>query len=76
MKVNELMADSVEIERKWLIDPARIPYDLTNAEVFDIEQTYINFSPEISLLEATKEQTQSSPTSPFCIKTPSLQTLT
>lgn len=47
MKVNELMADSVEIERKWLIDPSKIPYDLTNAEVYDIEQTYINFSPEI-----------------------------
>ena len=46
-KIEEIMADSVEIECKWLIDPNAIPYDMSNAEIFDIEQTYINFSPEI-----------------------------
>lgn len=33
------MADSVEIERKWLINPNNIPYDLSDAEVFEIEFT-------------------------------------
>lgn len=38
-----------EIERKWLIDPHKIPYDLNNASRYDIVQTYLNFSPEIRL---------------------------
>lgn len=47
--INEIMADDVEIERKWLIDPNNIPYDLSNAEVCEIEQTYITFSPEFRI---------------------------
>ncbi|MBO5478043.1 MAG: adenylate cyclase [Clostridia bacterium] len=46
-KVNDIMADSLEIEKKWLIDKENIPYDLFKAEVLYIEQTYISFSPEI-----------------------------
>lgn len=45
--IEEIMADDVEIEKKWLIRPEDIPYNLSNAEIFEIEQTYINFSPEI-----------------------------
>ena len=46
-KVNSIMADSVEIEKKWLINKEQIPYNLSNSEVIKIEQTYICFSPEI-----------------------------
>ena len=46
-KINSIMEDDVEIEKKWLIDKTKIPYDLSNAEVIEIEQTYICFSPEI-----------------------------
>lgn len=45
--IKEIMADDVEIEKKWLIRQEDIPYNLSNAEIFEIEQTYINFSPEI-----------------------------
>lgn len=46
-KVDSIMADSVEIEKKWLINKDQIPYNLSNSEVIKIEQTYICFSPEI-----------------------------
>ena len=46
-KVNSVMEDAVEIEKKWIIDKEKIPYDLSNAEITKIEQTYICFSPEI-----------------------------
>ena len=46
-KINSIMADTVEIEKKWLIDKDKIPYDLYNSEIIEIEQTYICFSPEI-----------------------------
>lgn len=46
-KITSIMADTVEIEKKWLIDKDKIPYDLSNSEVIKIEQTYICFSPEI-----------------------------
>lgn len=39
--------ESLEIERKWLIDSNEIPYDLSKADKFSIEQTYINFEPEV-----------------------------
>lgn len=45
--IAEIMADDVEIERKWLVDVNNIPYDLDNAEIIDIEQTYISFAPEM-----------------------------
>lgn len=46
-RVSELTTDNIEIEKKWLIDVNNIKYDLTKAKVYEIEQTYINFSPEI-----------------------------
>ena len=46
-RIKELSVDNIEIEKKWLIDPNKVPYDLSNAKVYEIEQTYINFSPEI-----------------------------
>lgn len=46
-KIKAIMADDVEIEKKWIIDRTKIPYDLSNSEMIKIEQTYISFSPEI-----------------------------
>lgn len=48
-RLDEILADSKEIERKWLIRPEDIPYDLNGAGVYqyDIQQTYISFEPEI-----------------------------
>jgi len=45
--VSKVEDDNVEIEKKWLIDVEKIPYDLTKAEKYSIEQTYICFDPEI-----------------------------
>ena len=53
-KVDAIMADKFEIEKKWLIDKDKIPYDLSNAEVIEIEQTYISFSPEIRVRRINK----------------------
>ena len=37
-----------EIERKWLVDRDRIPYDLEKeADKYELTQTYLNFSPEV-----------------------------
>ena len=46
-KIDNIMADTVEIVKKWIIDKENIPYNLSNAEIIEIEQTYICFSPEI-----------------------------
>jgi len=63
-KIDSIMADTVEIEKKWLIDKNKIPYDISKAEITEIEQTYISFSPEIRVrkLNFGKEYT-------FAIKT-------
>lgn len=55
-KINSIMADDVEIEKKWLIDKTKIPYNLSNAEVIEIEQTYICFSPEIRVRKINNGQ--------------------
>lgn len=39
----------MEIERKWLVDPKRIPYDLAALDSCRIEQHYITFSPAIRI---------------------------
>ncbi|MGN1269412.1 MAG: CYTH domain-containing protein [Clostridia bacterium] len=44
---NNILEYDSEIERKWLIKTEDIPYDLSKAEKYEIEQTYLNFSPEI-----------------------------
>ncbi len=48
-RVNEILADDKEIERKWLIKEENIPYNLKgkNVEVYDIQQTYLCFDPEM-----------------------------
>lgn len=46
-KLNNILDDSIEIEKKWLIKNEDIPIKLSNAKKFKIEQTYINFSPEM-----------------------------
>jgi len=38
-----------EIERKWIVNEEDIPYDLTKADVFEVEQSYISFDPEIRI---------------------------
>ena len=48
--IKKIDADDVEIEKKWLIDKDRIPYNLSWVEhVIEIEQTYVCFSPEMRL---------------------------
>ena len=37
----------MEIERKWLVRIADIPYDLQTLEAYEIEQAYISFRPSI-----------------------------
>ena len=39
----------MEIERKWLIDKEKIPYDLEKLEAHEITQAYISFSPTIRI---------------------------
>ena len=48
-RLKEVLTDDKEIERKWLIDKNKIPYNLKgkNVEVLDIQQTYICFDPEM-----------------------------
>jgi len=45
--ISKVEVDNVEIEKKWLVDAEKIPYDLTKADKYSIEQTYICFDPEI-----------------------------
>lgn len=44
---NNMLEYDEEIEKKWLIKVSDIPYDLSQAEKYEIVQTYLNFSPEI-----------------------------
>jgi len=46
-RYEELMSDPMEIEKKWLIDKDNIPYNLNNADIYAIEQTYLCLSPEM-----------------------------
>ncbi len=43
------MAGKKEIERKWLIDITKVPFDLEKAEKIHMEQSYISFSPTVRL---------------------------
>lgn len=45
-----------EIEKKWLIKENEIPYDLSKADKFEIEQTYISFEPEIRVRKINNGQ--------------------
>lgn len=43
-------AENMEIERKFLINKiSDIPYDLTVADKFEIDQRYVNYDPEIRI---------------------------
>ena len=57
-RVSSLLADDKEIERKWLIDKTKIPYNLNgdNVEVYDIKQTYLCFDPEMRVREYNNGQ--------------------
>lgn len=48
-RLDEILADAQEIERKWLIKKEDIPYDLNGVgvEKYDIRQTYLCFDPEM-----------------------------
>lgn len=63
-ELNSILSDDLEIERKWVIDEEKIDYDLSDAEVIKIEQTYINFSPEIRVRKLNDGQQYS-----FAVKT-------
>lgn len=63
-KINGILSDNIEIEKKWLIDKNKIPLELSNAEVFEIEQTYISFSPEIRVRKINNGEEYS-----FAVKT-------
>ena len=39
----------MEIERKWLVYPAAIPYDLNTLHFIRIRQAYISFSPSVRI---------------------------
>jgi len=54
-RVNEVLEDDKEIEKKWLIDKEKIPYDFSKliGSKFNITQTYICFDPEIRVREYT-----------------------
>lgn len=63
-KINDNLSDNLEIEKKWIIDKNKIPFELSNAEIFEIEQTYICFSPEIRVRKINKGEQYS-----FAVKT-------
>ena len=39
----------MEIERKWLIHPSDIPYDLNTLKCINIRQAYVSFSPVVRI---------------------------
>ncbi len=47
--IHKTKEDGFEVERKWLINQEDIPYDLSKAEIYNIYQTYISYSPEIRI---------------------------
>lgn len=46
---NRTIKEGKEIEKKWLIHQKDIPYDLSKADKYQVEQTYICFEPEIRI---------------------------
>lgn len=48
-RMDSILSDSEEIEKKWLIDKNNIPYNLNNSSVekIEIKQTYLCFDPEM-----------------------------
>lgn len=54
-----------EIERKWLVNRAKIPFDLCAFEPFEMEQSYISFSPTVRLRNTNNTSYV------LCVKSPS-----
>lgn len=52
----EMLSDEIEVERKWLVDANTIIFDKSKATIIEIEQTYINFSPEIRVRKLNNGQ--------------------
>ena len=50
------MGTNKEIERKWLIDPSKVIYDLSKVEPLCMEQSYISFSPTVRLRAVNDEK--------------------
>lgn len=48
-RIEEILSDDQEIERKWLIQKDKIPYNLEDNSVYqyEIKQTYLCFDPEM-----------------------------
>ena len=46
----------MEIERKWLVEKSKIPYDFEKLEKFRIEQAYISFLPTIRIRSINNEK--------------------
>ena len=48
-RIDEILKDEKEIEKKWLLDKSKIPYDLSgkDVKVYKIKQTYLCFDPEM-----------------------------
>ena len=63
-ETNRILSDDLEIEKKWLVDINKIPYDLSKADITKIEQTYICFSPEIRVRRLNNGQSYT-----FAVKT-------
>ena len=59
-----ILSDDLEIEKKWLLDINKVPYDLSKADITKIEQTYICFSPEIRVRRLNNGQSYT-----FAVKT-------
>lgn len=57
-KINEILSDDKEIERKWLINKSDIPYDLNgnNVNKYEIKQTYLCFDPEMRVRDYNNGQ--------------------
>jgi len=50
------MSINKEIERKWLIDLSKVPYDFSNVAPLIMEQSYISFSPTVRLRSVNDER--------------------
>lgn len=50
------MSVNKEIERKWLIDLSKVPYDLSKLKPLVMEQSYISFSPTVRLRSVNDEK--------------------
>ncbi len=50
------MLANKEIERKWLIDISKVPYDLSKLKPLVMVQSYISFSPTVRLRSVNDEK--------------------